>query len=227
MKLADSATWHTARLELLEKEKQLTRLRDEVAEARRQMPWRQVETNYQFSDENGAANLSDLFQDKSQLVLYHYMYGPGWQEGCKSCSFWADQYDTINHHIGARDVALAVVSRAPWQDFQAFKKRMGWKFRWLSSSESTFNTDFNVSFPNQSTGTYNFQETNVMEEMPGLSVFAKNEAGDIFHTYSVYSRGLDPLNATYQVLDLVPKGRDEAGLPFAMSWVKFHDRYDT
>ena len=225
MKPVDKAAWIEARLALLEKEKQLTRMRDEVAAARREMPWRLVETEYEFADAEGVSSLAQLFGDKTQLVVYHYMYGPGWKEGCKSCSFWADQYDAINYHIGARDVALAVVSRAPWQDFQEFKKRMGWGFKWMSSFGNTFNTDYNVSFPGVAQGDYNFKESSVMEEMPGLSVFAKDETGAIFHTYSVYARGLDPLNATYQILDLVPKGRDEADLPFGMSWLNFHDQY--
>lgn len=226
MEVVNEATWLVARLALLEKEKALTRLRDEVTAARQAMPWTPVTERYVFADELGEADLDELFAGKSQLVIYHYMYGPGWQEGCKHCSFWADQYDAINKHIGARDVGLAVVSRAPWQDFQAFKNRMGWRFRWLSSSNTTFNEDFHVSFPNQSRGTYNFSETSVMEEMPGLSVFAKDANGNIFHTYSLYARGLDPLNATYQLLDLVPRGRDEDSLPYPMSWVKLHDQYD-
>jgi len=148
-----------------------------------------------------------------------------WQEGCKSCSFWADRYDAINKHIGARDVAIVCVSRAPLEVFEPFKRRMGWRFRWVSSAHSTFNMDYHVSFPGQTTGTYNYRETNVMEELPGLSVFYKSEDSRIYHTYSAYSRGLDALNATYQMLDLVPKGRDEQDLPFPMAWVKLHDQY--
>ena len=219
--------WVRARKLLLEKEKELTHLRDEVAVARQRLPWHRVETTYQFSGPDGDVTLAELFGDKSQLVIYHFMYGPGWQEGCKSCSFWADQYDTISTHIAARDVALAVVSRAPWQEFQSFKERMAWRFTWVSSAENTFNMDYHVSHPEGGEGEYNYRTTGVMEEMPGLSVFAKDDNGEIFHTYSCYSRGLDALNATYQVLDLVPKGRDEQDLGFSMGWVQLHDQYES
>lgn len=225
MKIATDEAWLQARVELLEKEKTLTKLRDEVNAARRELPWRLIEKNYQFKQGEQILSLSDLFEQKSQLVVYHYMYGPGWQEGCKSCSFWADQYDAMEVHLGARDVALAVVSRAPWQDFQAFKARMGWKFRWLSSEACDFNQDFKVSFPGEEQGFYNYRDVPVREELPGVSIFAKDEEGAVFHTYSAYARGLDPLNATYQVLDLVPKGRNEGSLPYAMSWLEFHDQY--
>ncbi|MFT5101646.1 MAG: putative dithiol-disulfide oxidoreductase (DUF899 family) [Planctomycetaceae bacterium] len=201
MDIVDQETWLAARLELLAKEKTLSRLRDEVTVARQAMPWQRVEKDYVFSDERGNVALSDLFGEHSQLVIYHYMYGPGWEEGCRSCSFWADQYDAMISHLGARDVALAVVSRAPLQDFH-------------------------VSFPGQKIGTHNFQQTGVMDEMPGVSVFVKGGQESIFHSYSAYSRGLDPLNATYQLLDLVPKGRDESSLPHPMSWVQLHDQYD-
>lgn len=226
MKTTSRQAWIEARQSLLEKEKELTRLRDEVSAARQAMPWVPVEESYTFENEEGTFTLSDLFNDKSQLIIYHFMYGRGWQEGCKSCSFWADQYDTINLHIGQRDVAIAVVSRAPWQDFSDFKQRMGWQFRWLSSAGTTFNTDFHVSFDTPGEGYYNYRTTGVGEEMPGLSVFAKDDEGKVFHTYSCYARGLDPLNATYQMLDLTPKGRDEEALSFPMGWVNHHDRYD-
>lgn len=225
-KIVDQSTWTAARQSLLEKEKELTLLRDEVTKARQALPWKRVETDYKFSSSVGDRKLSDLFADRNQLIVIHFMYGPGWEEGCKSCSFWADQYDALIPHLGGRDVSLAVVSRAPWQDFDAFKKRMDWQFDWLSSADNSFNTDFNVSFPDQETGNYNFRETRVMEEHPGVSVFTRNAEDEVFHTYSLYSRGLDPLNATYQLLDLVPKGRDEEALPFSMSWVQHHDRYN-
>ena len=218
--------WLSARKALLAKEKHLTQLREEVAQARRQLPWEPVDEGYVFEGQGGEVSLADLFNNKSQLVVYHFMYGPAWEEGCKSCSFWADQYDTINMHIGARDVALAVISRAPWQAFQSFKERMGWRFTWVSSANNNFNMDYHVSHPDGGESEYNYQQTRVMEEMPGLSVFAKGDDGCVYHTYSCYARGLDQLNATYQVLDLVPKGRDEDSLPFTMDWVKHHDRYD-
>jgi len=223
--VVDQETWLEARKALLAKEKQLTQLRDEVSRARQAMPWQEVTNEYTFDAPEGKATLADLFDDKSQLITYHYMYGPDWQEGCKSCSFWADQYDAINKHIGARDVAIACVSRAPLEVFEPFKRRMGWQFRWVSSATNTFNMDYNVSFPGVDTGVYNYRETNVMEELPGLSVFYKADDDRIYHTYSVYSRGLDALNATYQMLDLVPKGRDEEALDFPMAWVKLHDQY--
>ncbi len=223
--VVDHATWTEARKTLLAKEKQLTALRDEVAQARRAMPWQAVTKEYTFDSPEGQVTLSNLFADKSQLITYHFMYGTDWQEGCKSCSFWADQYDSINKHIGARDVAITCVSRAPLEVFTPFKQRMGWRFNWVSSADSDFNMDFGVSFPGQTSGIYNYRETNVMEELPGLSVFYKDGDGNIYHTYSAYSRGLDALNATYQMLDLVPKGRDEQDLPFPMAWVDLHDSY--
>ena len=223
--VADRQTWLAAREALLTKEKELTRLRDEVTRARRAMPWQAVTTEYVFDTPDGRATLADLFEDKSQLITYHFMYGPDWQEGCKSCSFWADQYDAINQHIGARDVAIVCVSRAPLEVFTPFKQRMGWRFRWVSAAENTFNVDYHVSFPGQQTGTYNYRETSVAEELPGLSVFYKADDGSLYHTYSAYSRGLDALNATYQMLDLVPKGRDEEKLDYPMAWVQLHDQY--
>jgi len=224
-KIVSKEQWMDARKQLLVKEKELTRMRDELAKARQTLPWNIVENNYIFTGPEGTSSLSELFADKSQLVVYHFMYAPGWEEGCKSCSFWADQYDTINLHIGQRDVSLVVISRALLEDFQAFKARMGWKFNWLSSAGNTFNKDFNVSFPDQQEGVYNYHETRVMEEMPGLSVFYKKEDGNIYHTYSCYSRGLDALNSTYQMLDLLPRGRDEAGLEYSMAWLNHHDKY--
>ena len=216
--------WTEARRKLLEKEKQLTQLRDEVAQARRDLPWVKIDSDYTFENESGDKSLAELFDGRSQLIVYHFMYGDGWEEGCKHCSFWADQYDTIRMHIGARDVAMAVVSRAPWQDFAAFKKRMGWQFPWYSSSGTSFNLDFHVSFEEPGVGYYNYSETGVGQEMPGLSVFARDD-NHIYHTYSCYSRGLDPLNATYQMLDLVPNGRAESELSYPMEWVRHHDRY--
>ncbi len=227
MNVVEPTDWLLARLDLLEKEKALTQLREDVAAARRGLPWTQVKPDYCFTDETGSYRLRELFAGRSQLVVYHFMYGPGWQEGCKSCSFWADQYDAMSAHLAARDVSLAVISSAPWPDFQAFKQRMGWQFQWLSSNGTSFNEDFGVSFPNQNEGVYNYQRTKVMAEMPGVSVFATNADDDqVFHTYSAYARGLDALNATYQILDLVPRGRDESELPFPMHWVRLHDQYD-
>ena len=225
--VVSESDWISARQSLLAKEKELAKLRDEVSSARRALPWQRVKQDYLFTGPDGETRLSELFEDNSQLITYHFMYGPDWEEGCKSCSFWADQYDAINKHIGARDVALAVISRAPWQVFEPFKQRMGWQFKWLSSSTNSFNSDYFVSYPTEKTGIYNYRETSVMEEMPGLSVFYKDDNGDLFHTYSTYARGLDPLNATYQMLDLVPRGRDESDLPYGMAWVNHHDKYSS
>ncbi len=223
--VVSESEWIAARQELLAKEKELTALRDEVTRARREMPWRRIEHNYTFKDSRGTSTLHDLFGENSQLIVYHFMFGPGWDEGCPSCSFWADQYDVVDMHIKQRDVSLVAVSRADWREFEPFKRRMGWHFRWVSSAGNSFNRDFNVSFPDEETGFYNFRESAVGREMPGISVFYRNKQGEIFHTYSTFSRGLDPLNATYQMLDLVPRGRNEEAFDFPMAWVKHHDRY--
>lgn len=223
--VSNDGEWIAARKELLVKEKEFSKLRDGLTAARQALPSRKLETDYEFESSQGKFTLADLFAGKSQLITYHFMYAPGWQDGCKICSFWADQYNTVNLHISERDVSLAVISRAPWQDFQPFKERMGWQFNWLSSAGNSFNSDFKISFPNQKTGLYNYRETEVREEQPGLSVFYQDDNGDIFHTYSCYARGLDPLNATYQMLDLVPNGRNEGDLPFPMAWVNFHNGY--
>ena len=224
--IVNKEQWLEERRVLLGKEKELAHLREEVAEARRGLPWQKVKEGYLFEDNKGIVSLADLFGDKSQLIIVHYMFGPGWEQGCKVCSFWADQYDAMRPHLAARDVSLVAVSRAPWQDINPFKQRMGWQFPWFSSASGSFNSDFQVSFPGQEKGQYNYRETQVMEENPGMSVFTKSDDGEIFHTYSTYSRGLDPMNAAYQMLDLVPKGRDEANLPFPMAWVQFHDEYE-
>lgn len=223
-------SWEAARIGLLEAEKALQVARDEIAARRRALPWRKVDNRYAFAGESGERSLSELFGDKSQLVIYHFMYHPDWDEGCKSCSFWADTYDCAIPHLAARDVALAVISRAPLQKLLAYRKRMGWHFPWLSSSGSTFNSDFGVSFTSDQLETgetrYNYKDgASVGPEMPGLSVFVKNSDEEIFHTYSTFSRGLDALNPVYQILDLVPAGRDEDELPSPMSWLRRHDEY--
>ena len=180
-----------------------------------------------FEGPGGRRSLAELFERKSQLIVYHFMYGAGWEEVCRSCSFWADLYDAANMHIGARDVAMAVVSRAPLEDFAGFKERMGWRFPWYSSAGSTFNEDYHLSFGASGTlAEYNFRAISSHgDEMPRLSVFARMDDGQVCHTYSCYSRGLDPLNATYQMLDLVPRGRDEGEFDFPMVWVQLHDNY--
>lgn len=220
--------WLTARKALLAKEKDFTRQRDALSAERRALPWVEVEQAYVFDGPNGKETLSDLFAGSSQLIVYHFMFGSDWEEGCPSCSFWADNYNGITIHLKHRDVQLVAVSRAPLAKLEAYRKRMGWGFKWVSSYGNDFNRDYHVSFTpeERQTGFYNFEPRGFGAEAPGLSVFIKGENGAIYHTYSCYARGLDALNGAYQMLDLVPKGRDEAGLPYTMAWVRRHDRYD-
>ncbi len=222
--------WLEARLAHLTREKELTRQRDALAAERRALPWVKLEKTYSFDGPDGRETLSDLFAGHSQLVVYHFMLGPGWEEGCRSCSFWADNYQGAVVHLAGRDVTLATVSRAPLKEIEAFRRRMGWSFKWLSSYGSDFNFDFRVSFtPEELEGdgaAYNFGTLRFGgEEAPGLSVFARDEDGAVYHTYSTYARGLDTLNGTYQLLDLCPSGRDEDDLDYPMAWVRHHDRY--
>jgi predicted dithiol-disulfide oxidoreductase (DUF899 family) len=224
--------WLAARRKLLSEEKAFTRERDALSQRRREMPWERVEKNYCFEGPEGSLSLADLFDGRSQLLVYHFMLGPNWENGCKSCSFWADNYNGIDVHLAQRDVTLAAISRAPYPKIAAFRLRMGWSFAWYSSFGDDFNYDFHVSFHPADLKSreveYNFEMRKMgMDEMPGISVFARNQAGEIFHTYSCYARGLDMLNGAYHLLDLTPKGRDEDGLPFSMSWVRHHDRYET
>ena len=221
--------WLAARRALLAKEKELTRQRDRLSEERRALPWGKVEKDYVFDGPDGRQTLSELFEGRSQLLVYHFMYGPDWEEGCPSCSFWADNFNGAIEHLKARDVTMIAVSRAPYRTLKAFQKRMGWSFKWVSSLGSDFNYDFHVSFtPEQQQGKvfYNFEKQEFpSDEAPGISVFYKDDTGDVFHTYSAYSRGIDAVNGAYQLLDLAPKGRDEAELPWPMAWVKHHDKY--
>jgi predicted dithiol-disulfide oxidoreductase (DUF899 family) len=221
--------WLQARLAHLAAEKEFTRKRDELSRQRRELPWERVEKNYVFEGPNGPETLADLFAGRSQLIIYHFMLGPNWEEGCKSCSFLADHFDAIGIHLAHRDVTFAVVSRAPLPRIAEFQKRMGWRFHWVSAFANDFQGDYRVHFTKEELAgevDYNYHKTRFgLEEAPGLSVFYKDDAGRIFHTYSAYARGLDPLIGTYQFLDLVPKGRDEDGLAFSMSWVRHHDRY--
>jgi len=229
-KIVSHSEWLAARKEHLAKEKEFTRLRDELSRQRRTLPWERVEKQYVFEGPNGKVAFADLFEKRSQLVVYHFMFGPGWKEGCPSCSYISDHFDGMTVHLANRDVSLAVVSRAPYPELDAFKKRMGWRFKWVSSFGSDFNYDYNVSFKpeQQATGKvyYNYAETTFpSEEGPGLSIFACDAKGNIFHTYSSYGRGLDILLGTYNMLDMVPKGRDEEGLKHSMAWVRHHDKY--
>jgi predicted dithiol-disulfide oxidoreductase (DUF899 family) len=222
--------WLAARKRLLAKEKELTRLRDQLSAERRELPWARVEKDYVFDGPDGRETLADLFDGRSQLLVYHFMLGPGWEQGCPSCSFLSDHIDGANWHLPQRDVTLLAVARAPLAQIEAFKARMGWRFKWLSSYGSDFNYDFHVSFTKdelaKSKVDYNYGLVEGEDELPGLSAFYKDENGAVFHTYSAYARGLDLLIGAYNYLDLAPKGRDEAALPWTMAWVRHHDRYD-
>jgi predicted dithiol-disulfide oxidoreductase (DUF899 family) len=229
-KVVSEAEWLAARKELLRKEKELTRLRDELGQQRRELPWVRVEREYTFDGPSGNQKLSDLFAGRSQLVVYHFMFGPEWQEGCPSCSFNMDHTDGALIHLAQRDVTFVAISRAPWSKIEAFKKRMGWRFTWVSSHGSDFNYDYHVSFTKEEMAKgkvyYNFDMQEFpSEEAPGISVFYKDKNGDVFHTYSSYARGTEASVGTYSYLDLVPKGRDEDALAFTMAWVRHHDRY--
>jgi predicted dithiol-disulfide oxidoreductase (DUF899 family) len=222
--------WLVARKDLLTREKELTRLRDEVSRHRRELPWVNVDKAYVFDGPDGKETLADLFDGRSQLIVYHFMLGPGWEEGCKSCSYLADHFDGANWHLPHRDVSFVVVSRAPLSEIEPYKKRMGWHFKWVSSHDSDFNFDYHVSATEDEQGKsemyYNYETQKLAsEEMPGLSVFYRDKNGDVFHAYSTYARGLDILVGAYNFLDLVPKGRDEDQLDFTMDWVRRHDEY--
>jgi|HubBroStandDraft_6_1064221.scaffolds.fasta_scaffold14299_1 predicted dithiol-disulfide oxidoreductase (DUF899 family)/uncharacterized damage-inducible protein DinB len=229
-KIAPPTEWLAARKELLAKEKEFTRLRDELSRQRREMPWEKVDKQYVFDGPKGKVTLADLFDGRSQLIVYHFMFGPGWKEGCPSCSFLADHFDGARVHLAQRDTAFAAVSRATLPEIETFKKRMGWRFPWVSSNESDFNFDYQVSFSKDDLADgkrpYNYGTSGASEEGPGASVFYKDAKGQIFHTYSTYARGLDILLTAYNFLDMTPKGRDEEGmLPHSMAWVRHHDRY--
>jgi predicted dithiol-disulfide oxidoreductase (DUF899 family) len=229
-KIVSRDEWLTARKRYLTKEKEFTRQRDQLSAERRNLPWVKVEKNYMFDGPKGKESLADLFDGRSQLIVYHFMFGPGWEQGCPSCSFLSDHIDGATVHLAHRDVTLLAVSRAPLSQIEAFKKRMGWRFKWVSSYGNDFNFDYHVSFTKDEMAkgkvyyNYGMQEF-PSEEGPGISVFYKDGSGDIFHTYSSYARGLDMLVGTYNYLDLAPKGRDEAELPWTMAWVRHHDKY--
>jgi predicted dithiol-disulfide oxidoreductase (DUF899 family) len=224
--------WVEARMALLAREKENTRQRDELARRRRELPWVRVDQRYVFDGPQGPATLADLFGPHSQLVVYHFMFGPDLAEGCPSCSFVSDHLDAATAHLAARDVSLAMVSRAPLPKIEAFKRRMGWRFPWVASFANSFNHDFHVHFTPEERAAGAVYHNYTMEpfpstEAPGASVFYKDPAtGEVFHTYSTFGRGLDAMVGAYVLLDLVPKGRDEDGLPFTMQWVRHHDRYD-
>jgi predicted dithiol-disulfide oxidoreductase (DUF899 family) len=222
--------WFRARTAFLAKEKEFTRLRDELSRQRRELPWVRVEKPYVFDGPAGKETLADLFDGRSQLVVYHFMFSPEWSEGCKHCSFWADNFNGLGVHLNHRDVTMIAVSRAPLDKIAAFEARMGWSFKWVSSYGNDFNYDYGVSFtPEQiqsRTAFYNYGPVDVGgSEREGVSVFYRGARGAVFHTYSCYARGIDMLNTAYHYLDLVPKGRDEGEHP--QYWVRYHDRYET
>ena len=229
-KVVTSDEWLAARKEYLQKEKEFTRLRDQLSQQRRELPWVKVDKEYLFDGPDGKESLADLFDGCSQLIVYHFMYGPDWDEGCLSCSFWADNFNGVDIHLNHRDINLIAVSRAKLDTLNAYKKRMGWGFKWVSSFGSDFNHDYQVSFTpeemEQGEMLYNYDMTKFpSEEAPGISVFYMNQQGEVFHTYSCYARGLDMLNGAYHYMDLAPKGRDEDDLPYTMAWLHRRDQY--
>jgi predicted dithiol-disulfide oxidoreductase (DUF899 family) len=219
--------WLKARIALLAKEKEFTRQRDELNRQRRALPWVKVEKSYGFDTPEGKQGLGDLFKGRSQLAVYHFMFNPASEQGCPHCSFWADSFNGTDVHMAQRDVTLVAVSRAPLAKLEAFKQRMGWSFRWVSSGDGDFNYDFNVSFrpEEREQAFYNYARGKQGADREGASTFYKDEAGAIFHTYSTYARGIDLLNTAYNFIDLTAKGRDEAALPNSQAWVRHHDRY--
>jgi predicted dithiol-disulfide oxidoreductase (DUF899 family) len=229
-KVVTREEWIAARKELLAKEKNLTRQKDAISAERRKLPWVKVDKEYVFDAPGGKKTLADLFDGRSQLIVYHFMFGPDWKEGCPSCSFNMDHTDATLVHLAQRDVSFAAISRATLPQIEAFKRRMGWRFQWVSSNANDFNRDYNVSFTREEKASgkvyYNYEVTAFpSEEGPGVSVFYKDKNRNIFHTYSAYARGTESTMGTYNYLDYVPKGRDEDGLPFTMAWVRHHDRY--
>lgn len=228
--ITDRDTWLQARLALLDAEKAHMRAGDALAARRRTLPKVRLDKDYRFTGAEGEVTLAGLFGRHGQLVIYHFMFGADWDEGCPSCSFWADNFDGIDAHLAARDTAFACVSTAPYDRLAAYRDRMGWRFRWVSSAGSGFNHDFNVSFTPEELeakdNVYNYRRGGFGgEEAPGLSVFERVADGAVLHTYSTYGRGVEAFNGAYHILDLTPKGRDEDGLDWPMQWVRRHDRY--
>jgi predicted dithiol-disulfide oxidoreductase (DUF899 family) len=228
-KVATPAQWLAARRKLLAEEKKFTRLQDKLNERRRSLPWVKLK-DYAFTSPKGRASLADLFGPHSQLIVQHFMLGPGWEQGCKSCSFMMDHFAPTVPHLAARDVAFAAISQAPIKEILPFKKRMGWDVNWVSSFGTDFNFDFHVSFTDAEMKAgkmeYNYRVMDFpQQEAPGISVFAKDKAGVVYHTYSTFGRGVEIIMGTYRLLDLVPKGRDEANDDYGMQWLRHHDRY--
>jgi len=224
--------WLAERKLLLAREKEITRLRDQLARERRALPWVRIQKDYAFDTPEGRRTLAELFEGRRQLLVQHFMLGPGWAEGCPSCSYMADHLDGMQVHLMQRDVTLRVVSRAPLAEIERFRARMGWRFQWVSSHGSDFNRDFGVSFTQEEIASgkvrYNYvTQAFPAEEAPGISVFYKDDADQVFHTYSTYGRGVEVMMGTYDLLDLTPKGRDEHNPGHTMDWVRHHDRYET
>jgi predicted dithiol-disulfide oxidoreductase (DUF899 family) len=229
-KVVSREQWLKQRIALLAEEKELMHQRDALASKVRNFPWVKVDKSYTFDSPTGKRSLADLFGPSSQLIVYHFMFDPTWSQGCKSCSFTADHYNGIVIHLAHRDISFVTVSRAPIEKIEPFRKRMGWTFPWVSAAHTDFSRDFGVSFTDQELAeedtVYNFnRKPYPIRELPGLSVFARDTQGDIYHTYSTYARGLDTFLTAYQYMDIVPKGRDEAEVP-GMAWLRHHDRYD-
>ena len=230
-KVVSRNEWLKARKTLLKKEKEFTILRDQLSQERRNLPWIAVDKEYIFEGPKGKETLSELFNGRSQLIVYHFMFHPSWDAGCSSCSFWADNFNEIIVHLNERDVTMIAVSRAPYNKLAAYEKRLGWNFKWVSSYNTDFNFDYNISFRPEEIakkeGMYNFTiQDPHSTEREGVSVFYKDAEGRIFQTYSAYARGIDMLNVAYHYLDLVPKGRDEASKEFPQFWVRRHDEYE-
>ena len=229
-KVVSQKEWLEARKAFLAKEKNLTHQRDALNAERLKLPWVKVEKNHVFDGPNGKVSLGDVFGGRSQLIVYHFMFGPGWKEGCPSCSMLGDGIDAAVTHLANRDVTLVAISRAPFSDIQAFQQRMNWRFKWFSSFGNDFNFDYHVSFTKEETAKkemyYNYALQHFpSEEGPGASVFYKDATGSIFHTYSTFGRGLEGGLVPYNYLDIAPKGRNEENLPHPMAWVRHHDRY--
>ncbi|MGO9453791.1 MAG: DUF899 domain-containing protein [Candidatus Binataceae bacterium] len=230
-KVVSREEWLRERKALLVKEKEFTRLRDELSRQRRDLPWEAVTSQYVFEGPSGKQTLSELFDGRSQLVVYHFMFNPAWEAGCPHCSFWADNFDHIPVHLKHRDISFVAISRAPYTKLDDYRRRMGWSFKWVSSFGDDFNYDYFVSFtPDQvknGVACFNYQERKPPgEDVVGISVFAKDDREDVFHTYSAYSRGVDMLNGAYHYIDLTPKGRDENGHANPQFWVRRHDEYE-
>jgi predicted dithiol-disulfide oxidoreductase (DUF899 family) len=228
--VVDREHWLAERRALLAREKELTHMQDEVARERRALPWVRVDKDYTFDTPQGRRTLAELFGDKRQLLVQHFMFGPGWEQGCASCSYMADHLDGMHVHLAQRDVALVVVSRATLAEILRFRERMGWQFDWVSSHGSDFNYDFGVSFSAQALAAgavpYNYvTQPFPREEAPGICAFYRDDDGTVFHTYSTYGRGVEAMMGTYRLLDLMPKGRDEHNAAYTMDWVRHHDRY--